>query len=191
MPCSHSLKTALRKTEPFCLVFLFLLTAPLWAADSARSFYEEGADGTLLLQLRPSAIPEKLIRHHIEEGHSSELFFTLRIQVRRGGPFSLGGEHREIKIRRTGFRDRITGDYILMQNSREVAVFRDWSSFFRLFSAPFAYSTSVLWDEDTRVRLREALIYKKLVPPFNILYLLPGRFIRQNSWEDIYRRGEP
>lgn len=190
MPCSLSLKTVLRKIEALSYILFFLLTVSPRAAEAARSYYEEGEDGILQLQIQPSFVSESLIRHNIEEGHRSELFFTLRIRISRGGFFSMGGEYREIKIRRTGFRDRITGDYILLMNDREIAVFRDWASFFRLFAAPFSYGTGIEWDASTSVRMREALIYKKLVPPFNILYLLPGRYIRQGPWEDLNMRGE-
>ena len=166
-----------------------MLTILSWAAEISRSYYEKGADGTLILQISPSAVPEQVIRQNIEDGHRSEYFFTLRIQNKSGGFLSMGGEHRELKIRRTGFRDLITGDYILLQNDREIAVIRDWSTFFRHFSAPFSFGTGIQWDALTLVRLRESIIYKKLVPPFNILYLLPGRFIKQGHWEDLSGRG--
>ena len=190
MPCSLSLKTGLRKTEALFLLVFFLLSGSLRAADALRSYYEKDTDGTLLLQIHPSSVPESTIRNSIEEGHRSELFFKLRIQVSSGSFFSLRGEHREIQIRKTGFRDLITGDYVLLQNDREIAVFRDWSSFYRLFAAPFPYRTNILWNDNTRVRIRETLIYKKLVPPFNILYLLPEKFIRHESWVEIPRRNK-
>ena len=93
--------------------------------------------------------------------------------------------------RKTGFRDKITGDYILLLNGREVDVFRDWDRFFDVFSGILVYPSGILVSEDSNpiIKVREKIIYKKLVPPFSILYLVPGKYIRQGFWKPVPLEG--
>jgi hypothetical protein len=90
-----------------------------------------------------------------------------------GRLFSMGRNSCEIYIRKTGYRDLITGDYILMLNGREIGVYQNWDLFFEGFSAPFNYPAipKIQEEDDLLIKFRQRIIYKKLVPPFNLLYL--------------------
>lgn len=192
MHCSPFLKAGLRRISLNSLLWiLFLFSAFLLTAEeNHRAFYSKGDDGTLVLSFLPDSIPEKLILKNIEEGHKSEIFISYRIQMRDS---RLGSDHLEIHIRRTGFRDKITGDYILLLNGQEVAVFREWNRFYQAFSASLVYPSGILLslDQESSIRIRERIIYKKLVPPFSILYLIPGKFIRQFPWKTVPPGGIP
>jgi hypothetical protein len=186
------LKAGLKRNDPGygirILLVLIISASPLFGLNTPIASYSTGEDGSLVLYFHPDPIPEALIRSNINNGHQSEIFASFRIQM-SGSPYSIGGEHLEIHIRKTGFRDKITGDYILLLNGRESAVYRDWDLFFKAFSGILIYPSGIHIpkDSDPILKVREKIIYKKLVPPFSILYLLPGKFIRQGSWEPVFQ----
>lgn len=173
-----------------CSLLFLNIIFPMFGDESGKCEYSVSEDGTLVLSFSPAAIPEKKIKNNIEQGHKSEIFITYRIQQNTGSFILMGAESQELNIRRTGFRDQITGDYVLMLNGRERAVYRDWSRFFRDFSSPLLYPSRIDFIENrkTIVKVRSRIIYKKLVPPFSILYLIPGKFMHRHPWQNAEKR---
>ena len=189
MQCFHFLKAGLKRIDPrgiISCVFLFLCLTALPSAERNPNRYAIAEDGTLILMSQPGAVPEKIIRSNVDKGYKSEIYTSFRIQM-SGGPLSISGEHLEIHIRKTGFQDQITGDYILLLNDREIGVFRKWNDFFRAFSAELIYPSGVFVDDGIfpTVKVRVRVIYKKLVPPFSILYLIPGKYVNAGRWRDV------
>jgi len=158
----------------------------LSSEETNSNSYAIADDRTLILMSRPDSIPESYIRNNLEKGYKSEIYTSFRIQM-SGNPLSISGEHLEIHIRKTGFLDLITGDYILLVNDREAGVYRNWSDFFRAFSAVLIYPSGIFVEDgfSPKIRVRVRVIYKKLVPPFSILYLLPGKYVNAGRWRDV------
>lgn len=168
-----------------CLIF-FSAVIPLSGNELGSCVYSASEEGTLVLTFTPESIPEIKIQNNIEQGHKSEISITYRIQKNTGSYLLMGGEHQEINIRRTGFRDQITGDYVLMLNEREIAVYRDWSLFIKNFLSPIVYPSRIILNvnQNILVKVRSRVIYKKLVPPFSIMYLIPGKFMHSHPWQN-------
>lgn len=168
-----------------CCLFYMIIVMPLSGDEPVRCLYSRSDEGTIVLTFYPDSIPEEKIKKSVEQGHKSELYLTCRIQQTSGALHFFGGNYQEVNIRRTGFRDQITGDYVLLLNDREVAVFREWSQFFREFSSPLIYPSRVVMNRDLNIQVRVLfrVISKKLVPPFSILYLLPGKFMHKHPWQ--------
>ena len=188
MQCFLFLKAGLKRINPGIFIrgiLLVLLTSSLYSADKNDRFVID-SDGSLILVSRPENIPEEKIRGYIENGYKSEIYTSFRIQM-NGGPLSIRGEHLEIHIRKTGFRDQITGDYILLLNEREIGVYRSWDDYFRAFLDVLVYPSGISVEEGSfpAVKVRIRVIYKKLVTPFSILYLLPGKYIDSGRWKEI------
>jgi len=190
MQCFHYLKAGLKRIDfkgVILCIFFFLLLSDLSSVERNANRYVIDGDRSLILVSRPESIPEKVIRSNVESGYKSEIYTSFRIQM-SGSPLSIGGEHLEIHIRKTGFRDRITGDYILLLNDHEIGVFRNWDDFFRAFSSDLVYPSGILVEKNLlpTVKVRVRVIYKKLVSPFSILYLLPGKFVDTGRWQDVH-----
>jgi hypothetical protein len=188
------LKAGLKRIESVSGVFIVLILAlsavPVSGKDSFSASYSIGDEGRLLFYYHPESIPEQLIRNNINNGHQAEIYIKFRIQ-QRGSSLFMGADNLEIHVRKTGFRDQITGDYILLLDGREVNVYRDWERFFSDFSGLLTYSSGPILSKDSipLIKAREKIIYKKLVPPFSILYLLPGKYVRQGSWNTVPLEG--
>lgn len=195
MQCFLSLKAGLKRIRSGIIIrgiFLVLTTSALFPADSYTDRFAITDDGLLVLISRPERVPEELIQTYLESGYKSEIYTSFRVQM-SGSSLSIGGEHLEIHIRKTGFRDQITGDYILLLNDREIGVYRSWDDFFRAFSSLLVYPSGLPVKEGftPSVKVRVRVIYKKLVTPFSLLYLLPGKYIDAGRWKEIHQGGLP
>ncbi|MDC7241494.1 MAG: hypothetical protein PQJ50_14150 [Spirochaetales bacterium] len=176
----------MRRSSPQAfLFFAFVLVLPLFPAEEGGCSYFISEDGTLLLSYTLDDLSESKIRRSVEQGHRAEILLTFRVQLNTYGLFSVGGEHLEFDVRRTAYRDQITNDYVLLLNDREVSVYRTWRELYRAFSSPLDYSSGIDIKEsdDLTVKVHPRIIYKKLVPPFSLMYLIPGKHMYNLPWE--------
>ncbi|MDC7233380.1 MAG: hypothetical protein PQJ58_09105 [Spirochaetales bacterium] len=186
----HFLKAGSKRNRllqfPAAALFLFIpLLLPAESRGEGRYSFSE--KGNLVLSYSPRSVSEQKIRQNISQGHKSEIYISYRIQ-QNSGRLEMGGVHHEINIRRTGFQDLITGDYVLMLDGRESAVFQDWDSFYGAFTSTVVYPSRLVPDSrDTlQVKIKSRIIYKKLVPPFSMLYLIPGKFMHSEVWQVVH-----
>ena len=186
MRCLLCLKAGLKRSSLQSIILLTLvLASPLFPAESGECRYHISDEGTLILSYTLKDLSEQKIRRSIGQGHQAEVLLTCRVQINTTGLFSVGGDHHEFDVRRTAFRDQITGHYILLLNGREISIHGTWDSLYRAFSEPLIYSSGISVEDqaDLSVKVHPRIIYKKLVPPFSLLYLLPGRHMSNLPWE--------
>ncbi|OQY32712.1 MAG: hypothetical protein B6241_10290 [Spirochaetaceae bacterium 4572_59] len=101
-------------------------------------------------------------------------------------------ETHEFHIRKTGYRDIITGDFVLKINGRETGTYRDWETFYWSFSVihNFPVGKSLASGGSPNIRYRVEVVYKKFVAPLNLLYLVPGKYITRGRWIDLVAGSE-
>ena len=194
MLLSNSLKTGLRNNlfdqirflSP--LIFLCFNALLLFSQDGSRaSLYFTNYENQILITLHTDFLDEPRLKETILKSGKSEISLRFRIRMTQGEQGLSLPRIEEIHIRKTGFRDLITGDFVLLINGREAGSFRDWSSFYREFSELNAFPAGQphLAGEVPEVQYRMEVIYRKFVAPLNLLYLLPGKYISRGMWETI------
>lgn len=187
MPLSNCLKTGLRsRARLFCSILLLFcrLSGGFAAEGPPPPFYTLDDDLRLLVSLAPPSLEEDRLRRTILRGGGrAEIIFRFRIKSRLKRR-TLLPRVKEIELRKTGFRDAITGDLVLQDNGREAGTYRSWEAFYRDFSRLEEYPlrAGLLPGDRPEVHYRFEIVYKKLVAPLNLLYLIPGRFITRSVW---------
>jgi len=169
------------------LLFLFP-SAPVRSQPAGAAVYNLNDDGQPILNLILSGVDEPRIRATVEDGGKSEILLTFRINIDSAGPGIELARSTELRLRRTGFRDIITGDYVLLLNGREAGIYRTWDDFYRGFICLCDYPLGdpLQPGDFAAVRYRMEVVYRKLVAPINLLYfLLPGKFVQRGGWTEI------
>ncbi len=185
-----SLKAVLKRTE--LSTFFLFLSFPFFcfaASGEGCGFFRESETGSLLVGMNPVLSGEERIRFCIQGGHCCELHVSFRIRPSSASGILLGREYREIRVCRRAFLDPVSGDYVIQMNGRDSGSYRDWSCFYENFSSLLVFSVDMPFEKGMLVRAKERLIYKKLFPPFNILYLIPGKYVFQTSWFELKSGG--
>ena len=191
---SNSLKTGLRNSRSgrillFSLTLSLCFNVPLLfpGDDSQGARFYSGRENQIFISKRTEALDESRLKDTITNSGKSEISLRFRISMKQDKPGLSFPKMDEVLIRKTGFQDLITGDFVLLINGREAGSYRDWDSFYRAFSElkDFPLGFFLLPGEIPEVRCRLEVIYKKFVAPLNLLYLLPGKFISRGQWETI------
>ncbi len=169
------------------LLFFFVIHAYSDdAGDYSSSFVDQ--NGQLFVTIQHSSLNESLLRSNITQGNKSEINLKFRIKVRHFDRNLELPQTREINITKTGYQDLITRDFILLLNGREAGVYREWSNFYRSFStmenAPL--DKLVSGDVSVEIHYRMEVVYKKFIAPLNILYLIPGRYVKRFEWIELH-----
>lgn len=150
------------------------------------------SDGEVVVGVYPEELNESRLKGNILNGGKSEISVKFRFRTVQETLDVSIPETQELHIRKTGFRDIITGDFVLMINGREAGTFRDWESFYRNFSIirDFQMGKTLASGESLEIRYRIEIVYKKFVAPLNLLYLIPGKFITRGKWIDLQSGSE-
>jgi hypothetical protein len=191
MLLSGCLKADLRKNNRARLFFLFFLCFAGWRifpiGPSERSGYTINSDRQLLVSIIPDSLNEFRLKSNILNGGKSEIGLRFRIKIDQNSKDVALPQVNEVRIRKTGYRDIITGDYILQINGREAGTYREWPIFYKHFSEIDALpmGIAILSGESPEIRCRMEIVYKKFVAPLNLLYLIPGKYITRGRWETI------
>ena len=193
MPWSSCLKTDLRSSCSCTgLVFSFFMLFFVFHAysddtgDYSSSYVDQ--HGQIFVTIYPSSLNESLLRNNITQGNKSEINLKFRMKVRHMNRNFELPQTREINITKTGYQDLITRDFILLINGREAGVYREWNDFYRSFSNMEKTPLDKLTPGDVSVEIhyRMEVVYKKFIAPLNILYLIPGRYIKRFEWVELH-----
>jgi len=194
MPLLNYLKTGLRnrRFHTFFLFFTFFGFFLIFGAGenvvlSQNSYFFTDPEGQVVICLYPEDLSESRLKGNILKGGKSEI--SIRFRLRKGfGKYDVSlPRTQEFHIRKTGYRDIITGDFVLMVNGRETGTFRDWKTFYQNFSMinNFPIGRSLVSGESPDIRYQIEVVYKKFVAPLNLLYLIPGKYITKGRWIDL------
>ena len=172
-------------------ISLFLLFSVIHAysddtGDNSSSFIDQ--NGQIFVTIYPSSLNESLLRNNITQGNKSEINLKFRIKIRHIDRNLELPQTREININKTGYQDLITRDFILLINGREAGVYREWNNFYRSFSTMdnTPLDKVVHGDVSVEIQYRMEVVYKKFIAPLNILYLIPGRYIKRFKWVELH-----
>jgi len=184
------LKTGLRNNRLFLPVLSSLILAGwsiLFSEPVEWSEYIVNADNQLLVSVVPGNLNESRLKSNILNSGKSEIIMKFRVKIESDDKDVSLPQVNEVNIRKSGYRDIITGDYVLQVNGREAGSFREWDLFYRRFSEMEAFPLDLFLSpgESPTIRYRMEVVYKKFVTPLNLLYLIPGKYITRGRWEII------
>ena len=172
----------IRRIQTTFLSLLFFFV-PLYSI-SGESGLACDDEGQFTITIIAENLNESRLKGTIERDGRVEIIYTVRTRSVSGNQALPLPRTREIQLRKTGFRDLITGDLVLMVNGRETASFRSWDRFFRDFSFLEAFPLEITRRDAvlSDVQYRVEVVYKKFVAPLNLLYLIPGKYISRGKW---------
>lgn len=199
MPLLIFLKTGLRNRYSHSVFYLisllcfFLASGVVYSVDTSdKSFFFINSEKRVILNLYPEDLNESRLKENILKGGKSEITVNFRFRtVHETLDVSLPETH-EFQIRKTGYRDIITRDFVLKVNGREFGTYRNWDAFYRSFSVihDFPVGKSLAIGESPNIRYKIEVVYKKFVAPLNLLYLIPGKYITRGRWIDLLSGSE-
>ncbi len=186
MQWSLFLKTNLKRINLFGLLLLLSASSFCFAEPALNhgTFWVEEA-GTLFVSINPVLYKPDRIRAYMEEGRCCELYANFRLQIPSGREGFPSLEFRDVRLCRRAFLDPVSGNYVIEANGRMPEVYEEWLPFLENFSSPMQLSLQNSFEKGMRIWAKERLVYKKLFPPFSILYLIPGKYIFQTPWLEL------